>query len=138
MLYLTDLTCKIVTAYVSKNAVRRLDLLDLIRETHLVINGLADRPAQGEPADFYVSPTAAEIRRSVTPDGIVSFLNGKTYKTIKRHLQAYGMDRQSYCVRFGLPADYPIVSRAYAAQRSKIAKSIGLGQIRSRVKDTQL
>ena len=73
--------------------------------------------------------TAAQVRRSVTPYGIVSFLDGKTYKTLKRHLRTYGLDPNSYRARFGLPVEYPMVAPEYAARRSELAKSIGLGRI---------
>ncbi|MER2268489.1 MucR family transcriptional regulator, partial [Methylobacterium oxalidis] len=33
-----------------------------------------------------------------------------------------------YRQRYGLPNDYPMVAAAYAAQRSELAKSIGLGR----------
>ncbi|MBE7186618.1 MAG: MucR family transcriptional regulator, partial [Methylobacterium mesophilicum] len=74
------------------------------------------------------------IRRSVRPDGIVSFIDGKTYKTLKRHLSANGFDPRSYRERYGLPADYPMVAANYAAQRSALAKAIGLGQPREAVR----
>ena len=82
-------------------------------------------------------PTAAQIRKSVTPDGIVSFLDGKTYKTMKRHLTGHGFDPQSYREHFGLPADYPMVSQRYAAKRSELAKAIGLGRVAERSEDEQ-
>ncbi|SFU97489.1 ROS/MUCR transcriptional regulator protein [Methylobacterium sp. UNCCL125] len=62
------------------------------------------------------------------PDGLVSFVDGKTYKTLKRHLTAHGLHPQSYRERYGLPADYPMVAHNYAEQRSQIAKTIGLGR----------
>jgi predicted transcriptional regulator len=71
------------------------------------------------------------------PDGVVSFLDGKTYKTLKRHLGTHGLDPVSYRQRFGLPADYPMVSPNYAAQRSALAKSIGLGRVAGRAEDEQ-
>ena len=72
-------------------------------------------------------PSAAQIRKSINPDGIVSFIDGKTYKTLKRHLTSRGLDPKSYRARYGLPADYPMVAPSYAAQRSALAKTIGLG-----------
>jgi predicted transcriptional regulator len=123
-----DLTGDIVAAYVSNNAVRPSDLPDLIRTVHAALNGLADGAAAAAPEAEIEKPTAAQIRKSVTPDGIVSFVDGKTYKTLKRHLTTKGFDPRSYRERFGLPADYPMVASSYAAQRSALAKSIGLGR----------
>jgi predicted transcriptional regulator len=124
-----ELAGDIVSAFVSNNSVPVTELPDLIRTVHAALNGLAvgtAQPSQSveEPAE---KPSAAQIRKSVTPDGIVSFVDGKTYKTMKRHLTTNGFDPQSYRQRFGLPADYPMVSPNYAAQRSALAKSIGLG-----------
>ncbi|MER2267427.1 MucR family transcriptional regulator, partial [Methylobacterium oxalidis] len=41
----------------------------------------------------------------------------------------------SYRQRYGLPNDYPMVAASYAAQRSELAKSIGLGRGRAREAD---
>ena len=131
------LTGKIVSAYVLHNPVRSADLPDLIRNVHTTLDGLAGKVGSAAPEDPHEKPTAAQIRKSVTPAGIVSFLDGKTYKILKRHLRSHGMDPQSYCERFGLPADYPMVSGSYAAYRSELAKSIGLGQISGRNENAQ-
>lgn len=73
----------------------------------------------------------------MTPEGIISFLDGKTYKTLKRHLSTHGLDPHGYRARFGLPADYPMVAPEYAKRRSELAKSIGLGQIINRGDDAE-
>ena len=71
---------------------------------------------------------AVTIKRSVTPDYIVCLEDGKKLKMLKRHLMtSYGMTPDEYRERWGLPADYPMVSPNYAAQRSALAKKIGLG-----------
>ncbi|MCJ2080284.1 MucR family transcriptional regulator [Methylobacterium sp. J-090] len=129
---LIDLAGDIVSAFVSNNSVPVADLPVLIRNVHAALSGLATgtaQPASQSAQDEAIEkPTAAQIRKSLTPDGIVSFVDGKTYKTMKRHLTTNGFDPQSYRQRFGLPADYPMVAPNYAAQRSALAKSIGLGR----------
>jgi predicted transcriptional regulator len=132
-----ELTGDIVAAYVSNNPVRPADLPDLIRTVHAALNGLANGTAGAAPEAEIEKPTAAQIRKSIMPDGVVSFLDGKTYKTLKRHLGTHGLDPVSYRQRFGLPADYPMVSPNYAAQRSALAKSIGLGRVAGRAEDEQ-
>ena len=127
-----DLTGDLVAAYVSNNSVRPLDLPDLIRAVHAALAVLASSTAGAAPEAEIEKPTAAQVRKSVQPDGIISFLDGKTYKTMKRHLGTHGLDPQSYRQRFGLPADYPMVSPDYAARRSELAKSIGLGRSANR------
>jgi len=132
-----EITSDIVSAFVSNNSVRSTDLPDLIRNVHAALQALANGAAEVTPEAEVEKPTAAQIRKSVTPNGIVSFLDGKTYKTLKRHLTGHGLDPQSYHQRYGLSADYPMVAPDYAAQRSALAKSIGLGRIADRSEDAQ-
>ncbi|MGH1587332.1 MucR family transcriptional regulator [Methylobacterium phyllosphaerae] len=125
----TELAGALVAAYVSHNPVPAAELPTLINIVHGAISG----PAAGGNPDATASaaevekPSAAQIRKSVRQDGIVSFIDGKPYKTLKRHLTSHGLDPRSYRDRYGLPADYPMVAPSYAEQRSALAKAIGLG-----------
>lgn len=132
-----ELAGDIVSAYVSNNSVRPADLPDLIRQVYAALQALAAGGATSSSEAEIEKPTAAQIRKSLMPDGIVSFLDGKTYKTMKRHLTGHGLDPHSYRQRYGLPVDYPMVAPDYAAQRSALAKSIGLGRIADRSEDEQ-
>ncbi|GJE43639.1 MucR family transcriptional regulator [Methylobacterium soli] len=122
-----ELAADIVSAYVSNNSVRATDLPSLINEVHAALNNLAagSSPA-AEPEVEKATP--AQIRKSITPDALISFLDGKPYKTLKRHLTGHGLDPHTYRQRFGLSADYPMVAASYAAQRSELARAIGLGR----------
>jgi predicted transcriptional regulator len=124
----TDLASKLVAAYVSNNSVPALALPNLIRSMHAAVVGLTSGVRSAQiPVQLVEKPTAAEIRKSVGSDGIISFIDGKPYKVLKRHLTTHGLDPRRYRERFGLPADYPMVAPSYAARRSEIAKEIGLG-----------
>jgi predicted transcriptional regulator len=127
-----ELAGDIVSAYVSNNPVRPADLPDLIRSVHAALSGIGSGTIMTASEPEVEKPTAAQIRKSMTPDGIVSFLDGNTYKTLKRHLRTHGLDPNSYRARFGLPVEYPMVAPEYAARRSELAKSIGLGRIADR------
>jgi predicted transcriptional regulator len=59
---------------------------------------------------------------------LISFEDGKAYKTLRRHLSVKGLTPDQYREKWGLPRDYPMVSPSYSAQRSEMARSIGLGQ----------
>ncbi len=71
--------------------------------------------------------TNTEIRESIGPDGLTSFENGKTYRTLKRHLSLRGLTPALYREKWGLPNDYPMTAASYSAARSAVAKRIGLG-----------
>ncbi|GAN48933.1 MucR family transcriptional regulator [Methylobacterium sp. ME121] len=120
-------TVDVVAAYVSNNSLPSAELPALIASIHEALNTIGAGPAA--PATESVErPTPAQIRKSIRPDGLVSFIDGKSYKTLKRHLTKHGLDPQTYRERYGLPADYPTTSANYSAQRSALAKSLGLGQ----------
>ena len=118
----------IVSAYVSNNSVPVTELPTLIANIHTALQGLASGAAAAAPAETVEKPSPAQIRKSITPDALISFIDGKPYKTLKRHLTGHGLDPYSYRQRYGLPNDYPMVAASYAAQRSELAKAIGLGR----------
>lgn len=121
---LLEHTTEIVAAHVSNNTVAVGDLPDLIKQ---VYSTLASVETGAAPVAERPQP-AVPIKRSVTPDYIVCLEDGKKLKMLKRHLKtAYNMSPEEYRERWGLPADYPMVAPNYAAQRSSLAKKIGLG-----------
>ena len=118
----------IVSAYVSNNSVPISELPGLLAGVHAALAKLSAPTATvTETAD---KPTPGQIRKSVTPDALVSFIDGKPYKTLKRHLSRNGLTIEQYRERFGLPRDYPSTAASYSAQRSELARSLGLGQQR--------
>ncbi|MCV5950215.1 MucR family transcriptional regulator, partial [Escherichia coli] len=69
------------------------------------------------------------IKKSVTPDYIISLEDGKKFKSLKRYLRtSHDMSPDDYRAKWGLAADYPMVAPNYAKARSALAKSMGLGQ----------
>jgi predicted transcriptional regulator len=65
----------------------------------------------------------------VQHDFIICLEDGKKLKMLKRYLRStYNKTPDDYRKRWVLPADYPMVSPAYAARRSEFAKKIGLGK----------
>jgi len=124
------LTANIVAAYVSNNHVQVSELPKLLAGVHAAVQaaaqGHAAAPAvTGGPVE---KPSAAEIRRSVGRDALISFEDGKPYKTLKRHLTGRGLTPERYREKWGLPRDYPMVALDYAERRSALAKAIGLGR----------
>ena len=123
-----DLAGEIVAAYVANNSLPIYELPSLITSVHAALGGLASGVSNVPPAETLQKPTLAQARKSVTPDALISFIDGKPYKTLKRHLKGHGLDPHRYRERYGLPPDYPMVCPNYSAQRSKLAKSFGLGR----------
>lgn len=113
----------IVTSFVSANKVEAVGLPDLIRAVHRTLTNLEKGP---DPAvETPAAATPAQIKASITPDALISFINGKPYKTLKRHVRGHGMTMESYRARYGLPKDYPSVAANYRDVRSMLAKTQG-------------
>lgn len=72
---------------------------------------------------------AVSVRKSLaSKDHIISMIDGKPYKTLRRHLSRHGMTPEQYRERFGLKSDYPMVAETYSQHRRDMAKKIGLGR----------
>jgi predicted transcriptional regulator len=123
-----SITADIVSSYVANNAVHRTDLPTVIASVHAALQGLVF-PEQTEPEK---PEPRVPIKKSVTPDFLISLEDGKKYKTLKRHLGKLGLTAEEYRAKWGLPADYPMVAPSYAAKRSELARSSGLGQMRTK------
>jgi predicted transcriptional regulator len=123
---LIELTTEIVGAYVLANSIAASDLPGLIHGVHQALTGAGQPAAAPEESD--VKATPAQIRKSISPDTLISFEDGKPYKSLKRHLSTRGMTPDDYRAKWGLPKDYPMVAPNYSAQRSALAKTLGLGR----------
>lgn len=123
-----SLTADLVAAYVANTSVPMSELPNLMASVHAALHGLtgesATKIAKSEPL------TSAQIKKSITPDVLISFEDGKPYKTLRRHLTLRGLSPEAYREKWGLPPDYPMTSASYSAQRSELARSLGLGQQR--------
>ena len=121
---LLSLTAKIVSAHVSNNSVDSSSLASLIQLVHKTLANIGEEEA---PVEKLVP--AVPIKKSVFPDYIICLEDGKKLKMLKRHLAtSYNMTPEQYRERWNLTADYPMVAPDYAAKRSELAKSIGLGR----------
>ncbi|MDO7835516.1 MucR family transcriptional regulator [Sphingobium sp. HBC34] len=121
----TTLTVQLLSAYVANNSVDSGDLAGLIQSTRAALIG---ETATVEPETPQYAP-AVSIRKSLaSSDHILSLIDGRPYKTLKRHLAANGLTPDEYRARYALPKSYPMVAPAYADMRRAVAQRTGLGQ----------
>jgi predicted transcriptional regulator len=121
-----EMAAEIVSAYVGKNLVPPDQLPDLIRQVHGALNTVGSAAPE---APVEKPPPAVPIRRSIQPDHLVCLEDGRKFKSLKRHLRTkYDLTPEQYRAKWGLPKDYPMVAPDYAAARSQLAKTMGLGQ----------
>lgn len=133
---LIHLTIDVVTAFVGQNNMRADEVPALIASVHKAVSQLqANGATTSVPADVEQSEAPVEYTPAVTVrkslgsrDHILSMIDGKPYKTLKRHLGQHGLTPAQYRERYGLKADYPMVAPAYSEARKAMALKIGLGQ----------
>ncbi len=121
---LLALTADIVSSHFANNTVQAEDVAGVIESVYATLAKL------GSPVEVPVvrQEPAVSVRASIKPDYIVCLEDGKKLKMLKRYLMTnYGMTPDQYRVKWGLPADYPMVAPDYAERRRALAVSIGLG-----------
>jgi predicted transcriptional regulator len=124
------LVAQILSSYFSNNTVAAADLPSVIESIKKAFGGSGD--AVSATASDSVTKTwqpAVSVRKSLTPEAVICLCCGRKFKSLKRHLQTtHQLSPSEYRASFGLKSDYPIVAPNYAAQRSDLAKSLGLGR----------
>jgi predicted transcriptional regulator len=121
-----DLTADIV----SNNSIPISDLAGLLTSVHAALSSIATGGSSAPSKEAIEKPTSAQIKKSITPDALISFEDGKPYKTLRRHLTIRGLTPEAYRTKYGLSPDYPMTCASYSAQRSELARSLGLGNSR--------
>ena len=124
------LVAQILSSYLSNNTVAAADLPSVIENVKKAFGGSADAISTS-PSDSATKTwqPAVSVKKSITPDAVICLCCGQRFKTLKRHLQTnHQLSPQEYRAAFELKSDYPLVAPNYAARRSDLAKSLGLGR----------
>ena len=124
------LVAQILSSYLSNNTVAANDLPSVIDSVKRAFNGSAESlpPASAEAEPQKWTP-AVPVKKSVSQEEVTCLCCGQKFKSLKRHLQtAHKLTPEGYRAAFDLKSDYPLVAPAYAARRSDLAKSLGLGR----------
>ncbi|MBM6577137.1 MucR family transcriptional regulator [Microvirga sp. SRT01] len=105
------------------------DVPAFIAKMHSALGQLGNasaEPTAEAPQEYTAAVTA---RKSLSSrDHIISMIDGRPYKTLRRHLNGHGLTPEQYRERYNLKADYPMVAEAYSEARRDMAKKIGLGR----------
>jgi predicted transcriptional regulator len=73
------------------------------------------------------TPAVTARKSLASKDHIISLIDGKPYKTLRRHLSTHGLTPEEYRARYNLKSDYPMVAPTYSEARRAMAHKIGLG-----------
>lgn len=123
---LHNLTTKIVVSFVGNTVVAIGDLPAVITSVFAALHSVDQEEAEPPPE---VLQPAVPIKKSIREDYLICLEDGRKVKMLKRYLATrYNLTPEQYRQRWGLSKTYPMVAPAYAAQRSELAKQIGLGR----------
>ncbi len=123
---LIGLTAEIAAAFAANQRATAEEIAALLPAVYGALAGLGPIavPAVDEP--LFVP--AVSVRSSIKPDHLISLIDGKPYKMLRRHLTNNGLTPEQYRERYGLKADYPMVAPNYSETRRALAVKIGLGR----------
>ena len=128
----TELATELTIAWLGNpnNRVSADEVPAFLQKMHATVSALASagtEEAAPEAAAEHVP--AVTVRKSLaSKDHIISLIDGKPYKTLRRHLSGHGLTPDDYRARYGLKSDYPMVAETYSEARRAMAKKIGLGR----------
>ncbi len=129
-----ELATELTIAWLSNPNTRAAanEIPDFLRTMHVAVSGLSRAEvSSAEVASEAEHVPAVSVRKSLaSKDHIISLIDGKPYKTLRRHLSRHGLTPDDYRQRYGLKADYPMVAPGYAETRRELANKIGLGRKR--------
>jgi predicted transcriptional regulator len=117
------------------NRVPAEDVPAFLRTMHATVLELSGgKTVEPTAAAVEEAPAAEEFTPAVTvrkslasSTHIVSMIDGKPYKMLKRHLAGHGLTPAQHRERYKLKADYPMVAPDYSEARRVVARQIGLG-----------
>jgi predicted transcriptional regulator len=128
-------TTNIVAAMISANFIPASvkEVTEAIASVSIALNNIGEHT---EVVDIVMTggvpiehAPAVSVRKSLSSkDHIISMIDGKPYKMLRRHIGMHGLTPETYRERYNLRSDYPMVAENYAKQRRELAVKIGLGK----------
>jgi predicted transcriptional regulator len=116
------------------NRVAAEEVPSFLRAVHATVTqlaaGSASSGAEGATQASTFTPAVSVGKSLASKDHIISMIDGKPYKMLRRHLSRHGLTPEQYRERYDLRPDYPMVAESYSATRSAMAHKIGLGRRR--------
>lgn len=116
----------------SNTRVNADDVPAFLHKMHETVSGFSSGTSASSTeeasAEKAYEPATTARKSLSSPDHIISMIDGKKYRTLRRHLSTNGLTPDEYRARYGLKPDYPMVAPSYSEARRTMAKSIGLGR----------
>ena len=101
---------------------------EFLNKMHQAVISMAAPQTEEAPVQEEYAPAVSARKSLASRDHIISMIDGRPYKTLRRHLSGHGLTPDQYRERYGLRPDYPMVAESYSQVRRDMAKKIGLGR----------
>ena len=132
---LVELATELTIAWLgnANNRVSADEVPTFLRAMHAAVSELSEQASgsanteSGDDAAAEHVPAVTARKSLSSKEHIISLIDGKAYKTLRRHLSTHGLTPEDYRARYKLKPDYPMVAQNYSEQRRAMAKKIGLG-----------
>ena len=119
---LIELTSSLAVAWLANPNTRadHGDVTAFLKAVHDMMGQLAHNSVV---SDNHVvdQPLVDPAQSLVSKDHIISLIDGKPYKALRRHLARHGLTPEDYRRKFGLTPDYPMVAENYSRERRELA-----------------
>ncbi len=125
------LATELTVAWLSNenNRVDANDVPAFLQKMHDTVSALSGSGGVDDGSQTEEHTPAVSVRKSLASrDHILSMIDGKPYRTLRRHLSSNGLTPEEYRARYNLKSDYPMVAPSYSEARREMAKKIGLGR----------
>src|ERR1700749_1585374 len=100
---LQELVAQVGAAYFSGSHVSVAEIPTVISQIASSLGAMgASAAAETYGAAEAARPTSAQGRKSIRPEVLISFEDGKPYKTLRRHLSTRGLTPEQYRQKWGL------------------------------------
>jgi predicted transcriptional regulator len=127
----------IVAANATGRGVSTEQLVEMLKCVGQTLENLSKEPVV-EVSPALEEKTAMTWQESITKNSITCLICGFQGTTLNAHIRRkHNLTSKEYCVQFGIPARTALVSKAYSAKRSKMAKESGLGENLKRAREAK-
>ena len=104
-------------------------LTEMLKSVTETLEGLAAEPEEAAAQQGAEAAAPADWKSSIARNAITCLICGYSGKLLTPHLKSkHQMTPREYRKKYNIPARTPLVSKAYRAKRSKIAKETGIGE----------
>ena len=117
-----DLASELAVAWLANPNTRadHADVTAFLKAVHETIGQLS-HGVDGGFGRAEAAPYVDPAQSLASKDHIISLIDGKPYKALRRHLARHGLTPDDYRRKFGLTPDYPMVAENYSRERRELA-----------------